>query len=123
CATQLISILIRVLGHRQGINIEIYDAAFDTIDTEILDASSDLYAFEPEAIVLLHTVNALRVRFQVHEGARPQFAAATLERIIGLWTALRQHSQASIIQSNFVTPYERVFGNFEHLVEGSLTDV
>jgi predicted enzyme involved in methoxymalonyl-ACP biosynthesis len=31
----------------------------------------------------------------------------------GVWSAIRQHSTAAIIQSNFVLPYERTFGNFD----------
>lgn len=122
CATQQFVTLTQVLCHRAGINAEVYEAAYDTVETEIFNSASALYAFKPDVVVLMNTVNALKGRYYKHPGEKTGFAAATLERLTGLWQALRQHTQALIIQSNFVLPYERLFGNYDNQVEGSLTD-
>ena len=122
CATQQVCALLRVLLRRQGIGAEIYEAGFDTIETEIIDPDSSLYAFRPDAIVIVNTTNALKPRFYQGAKERETFAASTLERITSLWSALRRHTQALIVQSNFVLPYERVFGNYDHQVGTSLVE-
>jgi FkbH-like protein len=122
CATQQVVTLTRVLCHQAGINAELFEAGYDTLETEIFNPTSDLYAFAPEVVVLLNTTQALRQRYYNFVGEKTGFAAATLERCSGLWQALRQQTQALIIQSNFPAPFERLFGNYDLRVEGSLTD-
>ena len=122
CATQQFSMILRALFHRHGIGAQIFEAGFDTIETEILDSASSLYASDAEVVVILNTVNALKAKYYAYPGEKSKFAVATLDRVTGLWAALRERSSALLIQSNFVMPLERFFGNYDHHVDGSLTD-
>jgi FkbH-like protein len=122
CATQQLVSMTRVLAQQAGIDAEIFEAGYDTVETEIFDPQSQLYAFAPEVVVLMNTTQALRLRYYGHPGDKASFASDTVDRLTGLWQALRQHTQALIIQSNFPLPFERLFGNYDHQVSGSLTD-
>ena len=41
------------------------------------------------------------------------------DRIVAVWEAIQSRCPATVIQSNFVLPYERFFGNFDHKVAES----
>lgn len=112
-ATQRLATLLRVLFHRNDIDCSFYEGSFDGIELEVRDASSELYRFAPDIVVVLNAVQALRSRFGRRNGDAEAFVEETLDAMTGVWDALRKQSSASIIQSNFVLPYERTFGNFD----------
>src|SRR4029077_12767583 len=62
-ATQQFVPLLRVLFHRQGFDAEIYEGAFDAIRLETLNPDSGLYRFQPDVVILLNSVQALRASF------------------------------------------------------------
>lgn len=108
--------LLKVLLARNGVRADIHLAEFDTIELEVFDPDSVLYRFAPDAVVLLHALPALRLRYQREAGERADFGDRTAARLAALWDAIRAHSPAAILQSTFVLPYERPFGNFDHKV-------
>jgi FkbH-like protein len=118
-ATQRIVPLLRVLLHRHGIDAEIYEGPFDAIELEVYDAHSGLYRFQPDVIAILNAVQALRARFAGLNGNARSFSEDTAARIARIWDAIQANSRAAIVQSNFVAPYERFFGNFDHKVAES----
>ena len=106
--------LLRVLLARKGVRAEVYLAEYDSIELEVFNPSSQLYAFAPQAVVFLHALNALRFRYYRQNGERSRFAEDTAEKISSLWDTFQARSSAVILQSNFMLPYERPFGNFDH---------
>lgn len=122
-ATQQLIPLIKVLCAGQGYRVDIYEAGYDSIDTEILNPGSGLYAFDPQFIAILVSPEKLKSRFYQVEG-KSEFARGTVDRFVALWDVVRQNSKATIIQGNYVLPTERAFGNYEMKVElspGSVT--
>src|SRR5436190_10241236 len=123
-ATQQLVPLLRTLLHRQGIHAEIYAGAFDAIQIETLSPSSPLYEFAPEVVVVLSAVQALRASFAGRTGGAQEFAEDKLRSITAAWDAIHAHApKAAILQSTYVMPYERFFGNFDHKAPGSLYGV
>ena len=110
-ATQQFVPVLRALFHENGVNVEVYEGAFDGIELEALNPDSGLYRFKPDVIVLALATQALRNRF-FHD-SRGDFAEESLKRIEHLWKSLRSRTSAQILQFNYVMPYERVFGNFD----------
>src|SRR5207244_7112739 len=50
-----------------------------------------------------------------------EFTEDKLRSMVRVWDAIHMHApKAAILQSNYVMPYERFFGNFDHKVPGSL---
>jgi FkbH-like protein len=112
-ATQRLATLLRVLFHRNDIDCSFYEGGFDGIELEVHDANSELYRFAPDVVVILNAVQALRSRFGRRSGDAKAFVEENLDTMTGVWDAVRKHTSAPIIQSNFVLPYERTFGNFD----------
>lgn len=117
-ATQLLVPVLRELFRRAGVAAEIYEAPFAAIELEVFNPSSSLYAFKPEVVVLLNSTQALRASF-FQNGVTPDFVGDLESRIVGVWDAIRSNTSALIIQSTYVMPYERLFGNYDLKHAGS----
>jgi FkbH-like protein len=118
-AAQQLTPLLKVLFARRGFRLEVYEAGYDTIDLEILNPASALYAFEPQFVAILNSAQKLKTKLYTSQD-RSVFAEQAVARFTGLWAALRENSGATIIQSNFVIPSERAFGNYELKIEHSV---
>jgi len=119
-ATQRLAPILRTLFARQGVDAEIYEGPFDAIELEVYDRDSGLYKFQPQVVVVLNCVQALRAAFLRPETDAASFVDATSKRIARIWEAIQTTTPATIIQSNFVLPYERFFGNFDQKIPQSL---
>jgi len=119
-ATQRLAPILRTLFAREGVDAEIYEGPFDGIELEVYDRNSGLYKFQPQVVVLLNCVQALRADFLRPETNAASFVDATSERIARIWAAIQSNIPATIIQCNFVLPYERFFGNFDQKIPQSL---
>jgi FkbH-like protein len=117
-ASQQFVPVLRALSHENGINIEMFEGSFDGIELEAFDAESELYKFQPDTILLAQCTQALRSRY--FHNQEDDFVVRSMERIQGIWTTLRTHTSAQIIQFNYPMPYERFFGNYDVQVPQSL---
>jgi FkbH-like protein len=112
-ATQFLTKAIRAYGHDGQINFEIFEADFDQLNHEILDANSELYRSNPEFVVVYLSAERLWARFAATEvGTRANFADQILSEIQDYWKAVAKHSTAKIIHLNFVEIGDAVFGHF-----------
>jgi FkbH-like protein len=108
--------LLKVLLARKGVKLEVYQGEYDAVELDVFNEDSGLYAFTPDAVVILSSINALRLKYYRQQTDRQQFGDEAAAKCEALWDTIRQHSAAVIIQSNYVLPYERQFGNFDHKV-------
>jgi FkbH-like protein len=111
-STQHLLPLLRVLFADAGIDIEIYEAAYDTVHLEVYNPASGLYSFRPQIVAILQCLMKLKGWFYDFSGDRSTFSQVQADDTEGLWTAIESRSHASVIQSTFVLPCERPFGNF-----------
>jgi FkbH-like protein len=118
-STQNLVKLLRVLLARGGVRAEIWEAGFDTIETEAFNPESELYRFKPEAVVILSSLGAFRHRYYTSEDKR-SFAGQTAERLTSVWDAIRQRVSGPIVQAGVVLPLERLYGHYDHKVPQSL---
>jgi FkbH-like protein len=112
-STQHLVPVLRTLFHQRDIDCSLYEGPFDAVELEAYDPQSALYQFAPDVIVILNSVQALRTRFGQRKADSGTFVAEVSDQIARVWGAMRSNSQATILQSNFVLPYERTFGNFD----------
>ena len=100
---------------REGLNLDLYLASYDTIHQTILDPASELYAFDPEVVWLF--TNHRDLKFSAEPGQSLESVNQVINDAVSelavLWNAVRSRSSAHIIQNNADIPSERVFGNFE----------
>ena len=122
-ATQQLVPLLRTLFHQEGIDAQVDEGPFDGIRLEALDADSGLYRFQPEFVVILNSVQALRAAFGRRSGNAEAFLENTARDMTAVWDAIQSRCPATILQSNFVAPYERHFGNFDQKVAASFSSV
>lgn len=122
-ATQQFVPLLKVLLQRAGFNALLYEGPFSGVELEVYDADSPLYRFRPDFVVLLNASQALRIQYYGRPGTAAEFLQGTIERMERIWSAIQARSTALILQSNFVLPMERLFGNFDHKVADSLYSV
>jgi len=111
-ATQLLTPVLRELFRRAGFAAELYEAPFASIELQVLNPSSDLYAFKPDVVVLLNSTQALRTAFFAG-GPNLDFTRDLEIRIVAVWDTIRGNTEALIVQSTYVMPYERLFGNYD----------
>lgn len=120
CAAQHLQPLLQALFHRNGIQVEIYEGAFDAIELEVRNPTSALYEFQPEMVVVLNSVQALRDKFYRRSDSQ-SFHDVLFQQLAGTWDAITSTSRALIVQSTFVAPMERFFGNYDHKIDQSLS--
>ncbi|MBI4432089.1 MAG: HAD-IIIC family phosphatase [Candidatus Omnitrophica bacterium] len=119
-ATQQLAILLKTLFHSKGVNLELYEAEYDSITHEVLDAQSGLYAFKPEQVIIMHSVMKLRQEFHEQEDPTDSFASITSEKIFHVWDLVTKNlPDAIIIQGNYSLPHERLYGNFDQKVKAT----
>lgn len=119
-ATQQLASILKVLFADYGIKLEVFEAPFDAIELQVYDPNSELYRFSPDVIVILNVTQALRTRYYHRNGSGAEFLEMESKRTTAIWDAIRTHSTAPVIQSNFALPVERIFGNYDHKVPDSL---
>jgi FkbH-like protein len=119
-STQHLVKLLRVLLARAGVEVEIWEASFDTIETEAFNPSSDLYTFQPTAVLVFSSLGAFRHRYYTAGDDKSQFAQQTAQRLIDVWSALRQRITGPILQTGVVLPVERLYGHYDHKAPASL---
>ena len=119
-ATQQFVPVLMALLRRAGYNGLPYEAPFAGVELEVFDAGSALYRFQPNFIVLLNCTQALSLEYYHRTVCPSDFEKNVLDRMERIWSTIESRSPALILQSNFVLPKERIFGNFDHKVPESL---
>jgi FkbH-like protein len=119
-ATQFLAQAIRGAGYEQQLDINVYDADFNQVDRQILDPSSELYAFQPDTVLIFEAGHKLLQKFNKTEaGVRAAFAENQINRIRHLVNALQNNLKAKVIYFNFAEEDDRVFGSFANKVPSS----
>lgn len=113
CSTQHLVPLLAALFAREGVAVEVYEAPYDAIRQEALDAASGLYAFNPQLVVILNDPRALRESFSRSSEGPGAFAEQTLRSMTAVWDAIASRSSAPVVQGNLALPYERPFGHYD----------
>jgi len=111
-STQHLVPLLRALFASNGVDVEIYEAGYDTIELEAYNPTSGLYAFQPQVVVILQSLGKLKSAYYDYLGERGSFSQKRAEKIEAIWRAIHAQLPVQIIQSTFVMPYERPFGNY-----------
>jgi len=112
-ATQFLAKAIRGYGYQEAINFEIFEADYDQIDRQVIDADSELYHSNPEFILLYISSEKLWSRFAALDVAlKPQFADQVLAEMKKWWQTIAGRTNAKIIAFNVVEFNDWVFGHY-----------
>ena len=122
-STQFLSKFIQQAGLVQGIRIELYEAAYDQIEQEILDEHSGLYSMNPEVVFMVHSLRKLRKKFyQADLSEKKAFFDSFLRDTKQLCERIRSQSGAKIILTNLEDLPDGLFGNYANKTRASFSN-
>lgn len=112
------SITELILPHllAEGWWAEIYEGSYGSFETEPLTASSDLYRFAPDYVLIATGVATLQdwPKPGDSESAIEARAEAELAGLRARWECIQKYSKAQIIQHSFEPPPVRSLGHLEN---------
>ncbi|MFZ4058426.1 MAG: HAD-IIIC family phosphatase [Ferruginibacter sp.] len=112
-ATQLLAQSIKGYGYTVNINFNLFEADYDQIERQILDPTSELYAFKPEYVVIFYCSNKLLKKFgKLALEDKPKFAETHIEKSKHLYTTLTANLKCKVIYFNFNEIDDNVFGHY-----------
>lgn len=119
-STQLFVQALRGWGIERGVEFQVYEADIGQIDMQIMDASSELYDFQPEFVVVLPSPLNQHKRFAESDAEhRGRVASDFLSWISRLYISVLDNSKAKLIVSNLPLFDDGVFGNYGNKVRQS----
>ena len=123
-ASQQLTVVLKTLFFKSGFNADILEAEFDSIDHSIYSGDSGLEAFAPELVLILESTQVLRAKYYASKENTASFADEWVSQAEARWDHLKQKCPAAVIlQSSFVLPYEKPFGNYGNRVAGTFSAV
>ena len=112
---------IRVAGLRRGLWITIYEADYGQYRQELLDSTSRLHGFRPDAV--LFALDAPHLMRRADPALDDIGAAQALEDTVGdmrsLWQAARAAFRCQMIQQTVLPVFPNLLGLNEHRLPGS----
>ena len=112
-STQFLVHALRGAGYEYCLNLEIWEADYNQIETNVFDQESELYRFCPEVVIIFHSSAMLLRKFnQKRPESYPLFADDHMENLQQLFARLIGTLNAKIIYYNFNEINDAVFGNF-----------
>lgn len=112
--TSFLASVLQAACFRDGIHVVLHEGGFANFRQDILDPSSTLYKFRPQAVILLpnHRDLALSPLSQMSASAR--FA----EDLRSLWGVLQKRNNCHLIQVGFDLPLYASWGGLEETLPG-----
>lgn len=113
CSTQHLATALRGFGYQEGYNLNIFDSDYNQIESQIMDDSSELYAYNPDAVLIYMSTEKLYEKFcETPLENRASFAELTIQKIAQIWSILNSKTKTNILQFNFAEKDDRIFGNY-----------
>lgn len=120
CSTQHLTKAIKGYAYDQGMFLETFDADYNQIDEQVIDETSELYAFQPN-VVLIDMCSEMLYEKYCHTPPteREGFAERMCQQIESHWKLVHARTNAKVLQFNFVEYDDRIFGNYASKVSAS----
>lgn len=117
-ATQFLTQAVRATGFDDGFDLQIWEADFNQIERQVFDPSSDLYAFEPEIVLLFQSSHKLLDEYnKLEPGEYAGLADRRLGLVKDIYNTLTNRLNVRIIYYNYPEINDAVFGNYAANVE------
>lgn len=119
-ATQLLVTALKGTAVNKGMNLNIYEAEYDQIFSEIIDDNSELYKFSPSYTIIYMSSEKLYDAFcKTPLNERHSFADNIIEKMKSQWEKINSVIKTRIMQFNFCENDDRIFGSFGNKTETS----
>lgn len=109
CTTEVLQPFLIVEAARRGLRLKLWFGPYGQIEQQVLDPGSALFSFKPDVIWVHAQIEdwAERelLRFaEMDDTARAEWRASMSARIASITEAVRRHTEALLLWSNFATP-------------------
>ncbi len=119
-SSQLYVQSLRGYGFEVGLNLDIYEADFDQIDSEIFNISSKLYSEDWHYIIVYQSVEKIFSKYaKLNYNEKASFARIQIDYAKSIYQAVSECSKAKLVYFNFAECSDNVFGNFANKTEYS----
>ena len=117
-STQLLAKALSRSRQNGGLELSVWEAGFDQIETTVFAAGSELYSFEPDVILLFHSTPRLLERYdRLDPGEQIHLADERLRLVRDLTAAVHARCKASLLYYNYPETDDGVFGSFANKTE------
>ena len=122
--TQLLHQALKGYGYEIGISFDIYESDYDQIDMQVMDASSELYEFQPEYIIIFQATQKLASKFYKKQIDSKIASAENQISHVSQWVnVINDNHKCKIIYFNFAETNDSVFGNYANKTVASLASI
>ena len=119
-ATQFLQQALHGAGYDYGFNLQIWEADFNQIESQVFDPASELYEFKPEIVIVFQSAHKLLATYNKLEPDKyGSLAAYQLELVDNLNSTISSRLQSKIIYYNYTEINDAVFGNYANKVASS----
>jgi len=113
CATQHLAIALKGYAYTKHLALDIFDGDYNQILPQIVDKNSEMYAFMPDAVLILMCVeNLYKMWSKTAVNERAEFAEKTFFDIQNNWGYITSNSSSVILQFSFAEYDDLIFGNY-----------
>lgn len=115
-ATQFLATALKGMGRLRGVEIELYEAEYNQIERQVLDPSSDLYAFAPDVTIVFQSSHKLLTQYGKMD---PAARTAVADERLAFVETICASVPGKVIYYNYPEIDDTVFGSFANQVESS----
>lgn len=115
CNTQFLTLALKPFLYALGLRPQIYEGTYNSLISEVLDADSELYRFQPDALIAVRQYRdmeefpSLLANVEtVHNVVEKKIAAES-----EFWQFFHEHCPAQVFLTNYAVPDRHVLGGLE----------
>lgn len=117
-ATQFLATAIKGEGIEYGYNIDLFEGEYNQVERQVLDPTSDLYAFDAKYTVVFQSTHKLLEQYSLKPAS--EWSTLADERINFIRT-ICENLGCKIIYYNYPEIEDTVFGSYANKVPGSFS--
>lgn len=117
-ATQFLALALKGVAVERGFHLDLFESEYNQVERQLLDTTSDLYAFNADYIIVFQSTHKLLFSFNKMTDEEQLKLA---EERIGFVEAIAENLQVKIVYFNYPEIDDTVFGNYANKVERSFT--
>lgn len=117
-ATQFLAAALRGVAVERGFRLDLFEAEYNQVERQLLEPTSDLYAFEADYIVVFQSTHKLLLAYNNMPVEKQHLLADERFRFVN---AITDNVKARLIYFNYPEIDDTVFGSYSNKVESSFT--
>ena len=119
-SSQFLVQALRAVGYDNNYDLQIWEADFDQVERQIFDTTSELYAYQPEIVILHLSSHHLLTKFNKSSSSgHANMATGELSLIKDLYQSLTSQLSTQVIFYNYAEINDTIFGSYSNKTASS----